>query len=109
MKTIMENKWTRDARKLWRTVKGLKGIGTIKYRVVDTGELVRTRYQNSAGYFFDELLSEGKQPQGLRFIGGGDEYIDVAYDLDTIGRSEVEKFIRDFGIGIELVEWSDEE
>jgi len=99
----------RDARKLWRTIKGLKDIGTIKYRVVDTGELVRTRYQNSTGYFFDEVLHKGDQPQGVRFIGGGDEYIDVAYDLDTVGKPEVEKFIKDFGIEIELVEWSEEE
>jgi len=82
---------------------GQGDLGKLKYRVVSPGRFLQEKYFNSTGYFFDEEISgKGKQPDGVWFIGGGDKYIDVAYDVNVISKSEIEKFIKSFGIDFNL-------
>ncbi len=81
-----------------------KNLGKLRYKVISPGELIQEKYHNSTGYFFrEEILTKGQQPKGVYFIGGGDENIDVAYDIGLIGRLEIEKFIKSFGIEVEFI------
>lgn len=78
---------------------GQTGISKLRYRVVSPGPTLQESFHSSTGHFFrEEIMPKGLQPDGVRFIGGGDDFIDVAYEPDIVSREQIEEFIESFGI-----------
>lgn len=78
----------------------------VLFKVIDSGSLVRKKYQGSLHCFGDEFWREENAPLGIVYIGpeGEDEkYLRVVFDKNKLNIAKVKNFLQEHKIQVEEI------
>jgi len=82
-------------------IQNIKHLKKLRFFIVSVNSDKLAEYQNSLGWYLDQLGTEGKLPCGvihLNAIGKIEQKILVYYDDREVSKIEIQNFLKDVGI-----------